>query len=369
MGNLSSFPVVMTSEPSAISAKTRILFLGDTFFRTLSDRRPFENIESFLKDFIVIVNCETVITSRRITERRKGKLIHVSTDEEKLGKETLGSITAVTVANNHMLDFGMEGLQNSLDFFESHNKTPIGVVGRECSIFAVNGQRVAIFACVEKQDKLHRTFPTLRDAMNSVHELRAECDCVVVAIHWGTEYADYPSPRQRRQARLLIEAGADLIVGHHSHVFQGSESYRGKRVYYSLGNGNFGSWQNKYSEWSRVALCVELIIHPNDFSVREHYLKIDDDYGLTSPSADQLEATKRRFIGISNEHMHLTWISWGMMVSEVFVKQELDAFRERFKDRVFFQGVVFLYWLTRPKTVFLLLCFVLRKIGLLRMSD
>lgn len=356
----------MMNQINTATQKKKILFVGDSFFRTTSDRLPFENVMAFLEDYTVIVNCETVIMNERTTRRRQGKLVHVGTEEETLGDETLHPINAVTVANNHILDFGVEGLQNTLEFFTSHNITPIGIIGQECSSFVVNGQKVTVFACAERQDRIHRVFPTIRHVADGIQKVRKDCDYVVVAVHWGTEYAHYPSPRQRKQAISLIEAGADLIVGHHSHVFQGTESYRGKQVYYSLGNGNFGSWQNRYSEWSRVALCVELNVQSKGVSTREHYLKIDDDYSLMFLGTDELQEAKNRFSNISGKNLHMAWIPWGMAVSEVFVRQEMDAFRERFRDKAFLQGFVFLYWLTRPKTLFLLFCFLVKRLRITR---
>ena len=75
-------------------------------------------------------------------------------------------------------------------------------------------------------------------AMEDVVELRKQVDCVVVSLHWGYEYVEYPSPRQQAFARKLVRAGAQMVIGHHPHVVQGVERYQGGLIAYSLGNFN-----------------------------------------------------------------------------------------------------------------------------------
>ena len=79
-----------------------------------------------------------------------------------------------------------------------------------------------------------------------IEDIRAAAsggDAVLVSLHWGDEYVEYPSLAQMRFARRLVEAGADIIVGHHPHVVQGVERYRGAVIAYSLGNFVFDMWQ------------------------------------------------------------------------------------------------------------------------------
>jgi poly-gamma-glutamate capsule biosynthesis protein CapA/YwtB (metallophosphatase superfamily) len=87
----------------------------------------------------------------------------------------------------------------------------------------------------------------LEDCERAVRELRPRVDWLVVQLHWGTELCQLPSPAQRRRARRLVEAGADLILGHHPHVLQPMEMIDGVPVFYSLGNFLFSDmyWRGK----------------------------------------------------------------------------------------------------------------------------
>src|SRR5205814_2618322 len=78
-----------------------------------------------------------------------------------------------------------------------------------------------------------------RIALEDAAELKKEVDCVVVSLHWGYEYVDYPSRGQQAFARRLVDAGAELVIGHHPHVVQGVEEYRGGLIAYSLGDFRF----------------------------------------------------------------------------------------------------------------------------------
>ncbi|ANA39074.1 MULTISPECIES: CapA family protein [Geobacter] len=162
--------------------------------------------------------------------------------------------SVMTLANNHMMDFGAEGLSDTIRHL---NRNGIAFAGagssiadarREASV-AVRGQTVAFLAYsltqpIEFFAAAGRpgTAPGYAGHYPAdIRRVRSSADHVVVSFHWGQERAALPSPHQIEAAHRAIDAGADVVIGHHPHVLQGIEIYRGKPIFYSLGNFAFGS--------------------------------------------------------------------------------------------------------------------------------
>jgi len=156
--------------------------------------------------------------------------------------------TAVSVANNHALDFGMEGLDNTLDVLDAAGIEAVG--GERVAVFTFAGKSVAVagFSYSLRTRYVH----PLRDieaAREIVAELKGEFDLVVVSFHGGAEGAramrvtdaeeEFMGENRGnvvRFARAVVDAGADLVLGHGPHVPRAIEVYRGKLIAYSLGN-------------------------------------------------------------------------------------------------------------------------------------
>lgn len=167
----------------------------------------------------------------------------------------------VSLANNHAMDFGPYGLSETIDRLDAAGVAHVGAGPDEASarapvILRRGGQRVGILAyCdVRQRAPLYAGLSTpgiaeLRpeDCLREIRELRPEVDRLIVQLHWGVEWAQLPSPEQRRVAREFARAGVDLIVGHHPHVLQPMEWLDGVPVFYSLGNFLFSEmyWRGR----------------------------------------------------------------------------------------------------------------------------
>ncbi|MHB0936116.1 MAG: CapA family protein [Armatimonadota bacterium] len=171
--------------------------------------------------------------------------------DPKLAADVLaaGGITVAALANNHTYDYGRPGLAKTLATLNALQIAAPGAgIGRAGAVaprvLACNGLRVAFVAytCLTPEYYLPSddgaalaTF----DEDTFAEELRAakaQADVLVVSLHWGQEYANDVSPRQREIARAAVDAGADLILGHHPHVAQPAETYKDRPILYSLGN-------------------------------------------------------------------------------------------------------------------------------------
>jgi len=159
-------------------------------------------------------------------------------------------LQVVSLANNHMMDYGPEGLFSTMTALE---KAGIQYVGAGADKAAANkpifiekkGIRLGILGrtgvivsspCYAEAGRPGVAFLNIDEANEGIRECKAQSNITIIVLHWGVEEYSYPSPRQLSIARELISAGADIILGHHPHVLQGVEFIKNGIVAYSLGN-------------------------------------------------------------------------------------------------------------------------------------
>ena len=152
-------------------------------------------------------------------------------------------IEAATLENNHVMDFGENGFQSTLDAL-----TQAGIVcanSEQMGIYDVNGIRVGFLAYQTFNGGYDRIYATLEQDIQRARDMG--CQIVTVSYHWGDEKDYAPNSRQQKLAKITIDYGADLVVGHHSHRINPIEEYNGKYIVYSLGNFSFAG-HNKPSD-------------------------------------------------------------------------------------------------------------------------
>jgi poly-gamma-glutamate synthesis protein (capsule biosynthesis protein) len=183
----------------------------------------------------------------------------------------------VSLANNHTLDYHHAGMFETMRLLEEHKIDWVGAgnnihEARAPLIKEVNGVRVGFLAYTEMwfiharepiswegtEDEPGVAPARLDIIVEDVGKLRSNVDCVIVTIHWGKEYIHEPTPEQKRLARAAIDAGADLVLGHHPHVLQGIEFYKKGVIAYSLGNFVFDlnlpkTWETMILEFTLSA--------------------------------------------------------------------------------------------------------------------
>ncbi|WP_242950622.1 CapA family protein [Clostridium grantii] len=197
----------------------------------------FENVKYiFEKDDLTIVNLETTLTEATARADKKYKF---KGSPEFTNILTEGSVEAVNIANNHSHDYLQKGYEDTISNLEKANLTYFGYDNK--SIQDVNGIMVGMLGYEGWSDT-----QALRDEIfNSINELKDNgAQLVIVSFHWGIERDNYPNSTQKSLAHYAVDAGADLILGHHPHVVQGIEEYNGKNIVYSLSNFCFGGNKN-----------------------------------------------------------------------------------------------------------------------------
>jgi poly-gamma-glutamate synthesis protein (capsule biosynthesis protein) len=269
---LLALPVILLSAALSPAEELTIAAVGDimlagTAAPALSRKGfsfPFETTRGiFSGSDIAVGNLEAPITGRGI--EFTGKRFRFRSPPETAVALKKAGFSVVTLANNHMLDYGATGLMDTLANLGANGIRATGAGNsladaRRPAIIEVQGKRLAFLSYsltypVQFFADRSRpgTAPGLRALVTEdIAAARRQADHVIVSFHWGRELADTPQPYQVRAARNAIDAGADLVLGHHPHVLQGIERYRNGVIFYSLGNFAFGS-RSRHADRSIIA--------------------------------------------------------------------------------------------------------------------
>lgn len=167
-----------------------------------------------------------------------------------------GGFNIVSIANNHTLDAGVAGLMQTMDHLEAAGIAWCGAARErerswEPSRFEIDGLMMGFVACTDlsfQHGSWCKVDAEMTDFAEQIRSAKSQCDLLVVSIHWGNEYQNVPTRRQREVAHAAIDAGADLIIGHHPHVLQGVGQYRGAPILYSTGNFVFDQREGERME-------------------------------------------------------------------------------------------------------------------------
>ena len=214
---------------------------------------------------VAMVNLEAPFTTSTVP--LPDKQFNFKVDPENVQVLKNGGIDLVTLANNHAMDYQTAGLEDTIKTLDQAGIHYVGAGrtiedARRPEILDVKGQRIAYFGYYDGDFQaagagIAGTNSRQNDRVAAdIKAIRSQVDWVVVNYHWGTELAKYPNDDQMDLARFTIDQGADLVVGHHPHVLQGAEIYKGRPIVYSLGNFIFGG--KSVSDYDTAVLKVAL---------------------------------------------------------------------------------------------------------------
>ena len=228
---------------------------------------PFKFIEKKAGD-VWIGNCEGVVstTSKECGLHRKQFIV-----EPKYVGE--GLIDYWGIANNHVMEHGEEAYQEMVKHLSSVSEGVFGSKQQPSISFEYEGRTVAISAFSQRVDRFpfvtqHWYKPSCSEVQQELSQIR-DADVRVAYIHWGVEFITYPSEDQKQFARWLIDAGYDLVIGMHPHILQGSEEYKGKHIFYSLGNFVFNM------PWEPLHYGLMVSLDVRTMQIGYQYVKID----------------------------------------------------------------------------------------------
>ena len=242
----------------------KLLAVGDISFYGRNCDNPRKDVFSSVKHFfrsadLIVCNLENPLTG--IGSPTPGKCtLRGAPDWAVLMKEA--GINLVSLANNHMMDYGAEGLYDTICALDLSGIRHVGAGENKeeaCApVFVSAGEMSIAFLArssviVSSQSYAGHSTPGVAflepdELIHNIKICKKKADLVVVLLHWGLEDYAYPTPAQKSIARQLVEAGADAILGHHPHVLQGIQRINESVIAYSLGNFLFDDFMWKPCE-------------------------------------------------------------------------------------------------------------------------
>ncbi len=244
-----------------------LLFLGDIhldiyaedFIKKKGINYPFNKMKKYFSKYNYVVgNLEFPISNRGKAVKDKKYTFRVAPQYAKSVKEA--GIKVVSLANNHVLDYGPKSFIDTIKYLkkwkilytgagknltEARKPAIVYYKNRQIVILGYSQITSRFFARINKMG----TAPfIMKYVLEDIKKYKTKKNVVILSLHWGNEYHDYPQKYQRKLAYKMLDSGADAIIGHHPHILQGIETYKGKPIFYSLGNFIFGYYNPKYRD-------------------------------------------------------------------------------------------------------------------------
>ena len=270
----------------------------DRWVRTMIDRKgidyPFVEIKKITKDSdLFISNLEGSFTTFA-PKKLAVDMLSFTFDQRILPALKTSGFNVFNLANNHTLNFGKKGLEQSKNFItksglnyfgDPYNKKDIGYVIEK------NGYKIALIGY--NQFTANKT----EKVVEEIERLHKQADVVIVMTHWGNEYAMNFNKGQQKLGRLFVDAGADVILGTHPHVIEPIEMYKGRPIFYSLGNLLF---DQDFSKKTKRGLLLDLEVQGRQMRCKIRPIDIQKaQIKLTTvaETMSQLAELSKNFVG------------------------------------------------------------------------
>ena len=204
-------------------------------------------------------------------------------------------ISNVLLANNHIFDFGDLGVENTLNFLQKEKINYCGINKKRTGYFTVSRIDVELINCCEREWSVRADtgFSAIHFDVGRVieflHKSSGKNKRFICALHGGHEDFNLPSERMMRQSRQLIDAGAHLVIWHHSHCYSGMESYRGRKIYYGIGNFVFD--RKNTNQYADIGILLDVAVNGGELLIQEHFIK----YGREDNLLRLLQGKERLF--------------------------------------------------------------------------
>lgn len=251
----------------------KILFAGDfsvqdrtvpLFKNTQNAVKAFEQVKDVCsKHDLSVVNFESPVTDKGTPILKDGPCILNPRNSVDVLKDT--GFSLFTLANNHLRDYGTEGV---LDTIKACNESGVNFVGagknlsdaRAPYIIKCADKSVGVINVCENESSIAKDNQPGANPISEINlfydinELRRKVDYIVVITHGGREHYQLPTPRMKKLYHYIIDLGADIIVNHHQHCYSGYEIYKGKPIFYGLGNFYFDRRNKRNTIWNKGLL-------------------------------------------------------------------------------------------------------------------
>ncbi len=251
---------------------------------------PFLQIADYLRDAdLTVANLEGPLISNCPVIREGFTFCGQSSNISGL---TFAGIDAVSLANNHTSNFGLDGLQETANILRLNNIVPFGLEG-EVSYLTIKNKKIALIGFVELGNNWKGlSNATKEEVSRLVSAAKQNADVVITAFHWGVEYTRKPTANQTDLAHLAIDSGADVVLGNHPHWIQINEVYKGKFITYAQGNTVF---DQDWSQETREGVLYKFAWRNGRFE------KIDERYTIIEENAQPRFATQEETLRIKEK--------------------------------------------------------------------
>lgn len=237
---------------------------------------------------IVNFECSVVINDGKPIDKYGP---HLRTSSNAIKAIKSAGFNMVTLANNHFYDYGDVGVEET---FNACDKFGVATVGggknlEQAKMIAyqeIKGKRFAIINCCEHEFSIATETKGGSNPLNpitnyyQIQEAQNRSDYIIVIVHGGHEHYQLPSPRMKETYRFFVDAGADVVINHHQHCYSGYETYKGKPIFYGLGNFCFDSKDKRDSIWNEGFLA-ELKFENDNISFQLHpFIQGNEEAGI-----------------------------------------------------------------------------------------
>jgi poly-gamma-glutamate synthesis protein (capsule biosynthesis protein) len=260
--------------------------------------------------------------------------------------------TLITLANNHIMDQGVQGLNSTRNILKKYKIPYVGVGDNlyEASkpyIINQDGSQIGIYACAEHEFSIAEEdnpganpFDPL-ESLDHIYRLKKECDYVIVLYHGGKEHYRYPSPYLQKACRRMVEKGADLVITQHSHCIGCFEEYKNSTIIY--GQGNF-IFDMSNSEFWKTSLLIRVNINKD---IHVDYIPIKKEgNGVRLAEGQVAENILESFQQRSREILQPSFVE---QQYQKFAQENIDSYLRRFSgfgkwlsriDRYLLKGIL-----------------------------
>ncbi len=255
----------------------------------------FSNMqELFANDDITVANLEGTFTNYKVKVSKK---FNFRAPPDYANILLSGDIDIVNIANNHTKDYGQTGYNDTINTLNEYNIPFFGY--DNYYIYEKEGIKIGFVGLTSIWDGT--IYKRIDNAVNYFNE--NECNSIIFTFHWGVEREYKQNATQRKVAKYAIDAGADLVVGHHPHVLQGIETYNGKYIVYSLANFCFGGNTNPPDKDTMVFNMifeykdgVLISARPTIYPAKVSSIKNRNDFKPTLATGDEYERIMKKIL-------------------------------------------------------------------------
>lgn len=302
--------------------KEHILIFGDICpdnnYRTLFDSInsigfSSELLKKVTESDLVVANLECPATNNTVPITKCGPNLRAKPEDIDLLRNC--GFDVLSLANNHVLDYGCQGLIDTISMCQFTGIKTVGagtnkVEASKPIICSVGEKEVGIISFAESEFNLAGDTTAGANGLDPyysfeiIKELNEKCDYVIVLYHGGIEYYKYPSPLLQKKCRKIVESGANLVLCQHSHCIGTFENYSNGTIVYGQGNSFFGYRDNDNSWNEGLVIEIELSDSPK---IEWHLMKATK-YGIELANADFQERRIQQFVDDSANLSDPNWI-------------------------------------------------------------